>query len=96
MSRVVDLHHCVANFAGRRLTVLANTTLSPHTDLHGTLKFTKLVHRCLCFEGVAGVGVEPTHRAYETQTSTESPALKTILLSKSIVPSERIELSLVG
>lgn len=75
MSRVVDLHHCVANFAGRRLTVLANTTLSPHTDLHGTFKFTKLVHRCLCFEGVAGVGDEPTHRAYETQTSTESPAL---------------------
>ena len=24
----MDLHHCVANFAGRRLTVLANTTLS--------------------------------------------------------------------
>ena len=67
--------------------------MSPHTDLHGTLKFTELVHRCLCFEGiVAGVGVGPTHRAYETQTSTESPAIILFGFQRNLCPQKESNL----
>lgn len=39
--------------------------MSLNTDLHCTVQFTKLAHRYLCFQGVAGMGNAPITQGYE-------------------------------